>query len=145
MSTPVLKIQTVTVYFGLSVLVHLLVLISLERFGSYSFAGPVNHLQAVMVDLAKPRIDAAPVVGSDNRKAKVAEDMSDKSIPARRQGQEVSAPPPVLEENVPDKPEAVETAAIGTDKPASTARTGEPTTPTPSSRLTASTPALPPR
>jgi hypothetical protein len=38
---------------GLSVLVHLIVLISLGRFDNYDFAAPVNPLQAVMVELTK--------------------------------------------------------------------------------------------
>jgi len=148
MSTPVLKIQTVTVYFGLSVLVHLLALISLGRFGSYSFAAPVNHLQAVMVDLARPR-DVAPVVGSHHRKAShtdnVVEDIPDNSNLARRQGEQVSTPPAVLEKG-PLEPETVEPAAIGKEITAGSTRTSEPETAQtpPASRLTASAPALPP-
>src|SRR6185369_15333577 len=75
MSTPVIKIRTLMACFGLSVLVHLLVLISLGRFGNYSFAAPVNPLQAVMVELAKPRDEAAPAADpTDSVKEDAAED-----------------------------------------------------------------------
>lgn len=48
------KIRILTICVGLSVLAHLLVLFPLGKLGSYNFAGPVNPLKAVMVDLTRP-------------------------------------------------------------------------------------------
>ncbi|HXE95119.1 MAG TPA: hypothetical protein VN642_01835, partial [Dongiaceae bacterium] len=97
MSTQTEKIRKLTVYFGLSVLVHLLVLVSLGRFGNYNFAAPVTPLQAAMVDLAKSGADAAPAMDTDNRKTvqtdSVAEGAIDDGTHDQAQGGEVSTPP----------------------------------------------------
>lgn len=128
MSTLSDKIRTLTVYIGLSVMVHLLVLISLGRFGSYNFAAPVNPLQAVMVDLTKPGYDAAPVADSNNQKTShtdnVAEDVTDDRNHAQVQGEEVSTPPAVLEKG-PVEPKTVEPAVIGKEKTDIITRTSE--------------------
>src|SRR5450631_53180 len=129
MSTPAKKIRTVAVYTGLSVLVHLLVLFSLGRFGNYSFAGPVNPLQAVMVDLTKPGDDAAPVADSHSQKTShtdnVAKNVTADRNQARVQGENVSTPPAVPEKD-PVEPKSVEPAAIGKEKTASITRASEP-------------------
>jgi hypothetical protein len=77
MSTQSDKIRTLTVFIGLSVLVHLLVLISLGMFGNYNFAAPVNPLQAVIVDVTKPRDASAPVSGSNTQKTSQTENDAD--------------------------------------------------------------------
>lgn len=127
MSTRANKIRTVTVYIGLSVLVHLLVLVSLGRFGNYDFVAPVNPLQAVMVDLTKPGDDAAPVADPNNQKTgltdSVAEDVTDDA-----QGEEVSAPPAVPEKNQVES-KSVEPAVIGKEKTDTVARPSEPAKP----------------
>jgi hypothetical protein len=149
MNTPAKKIRTMTVYIGLSVLVHLLVLMSLGRFGSYSFAAPVNLLQAVMVDLTKPSDGAAPVADSEDQKPShaenVAEDVDDDRNHARVQGEEVSTPPSVPEKG-PVEPKAAEPAVKGTEKSSSSTRTSEPAiAPQPTaSRHIASAPVIPP-
>jgi Protein of unknown function (DUF3108) len=129
MSTQSDKIRTLTIFIGLSVMVHLLVLISLERFGNYSFAAPVNPLQAVMVDMTKSRDDAAPVADSDNQMTShtgnVAEDVTDDRNRAQVQGEEVSPPLASLEKG-PVEPKAVQPAEIGKEKTASITQTSEP-------------------
>lgn len=149
MSTQSAKIRTLTVFIGLSVLVHLLVLISLGRFGNYNFAAPVNPLQAVIVDLTKPRDDAAPVADSNNQKTghtdNVAEDVTDNRNHAQIQGEEVSTPPSVPEKG-PVEPKTVVPAVIGKEKADSITRTSEPAiAPQPAaSRHIASATAIPP-
>ena len=149
MSTQSDKIRTVAVSIGLSVLVHLLVLISLGRFGSYSFGSPVNPLQAVMVELSRPCDDDAPIADSNSRKTghadKVAEDVTDDRNHAQVQGEEVSTPPAVLEKG-PVEPKSVEPAVIGKEKTDSMTRTSEPAiAPQPTaSRHIASATAIPP-
>jgi len=110
-------------------MVHLLVLISLGRFGNYDFAAPVNPLRAVMLDLTKPHDAAAPVAGSNNQKTSqtenVAEDVPDDRNLAQVQGEEVSTPPAALEK-VPVEPKTVEPAVIGKEKTDSDTRTSEP-------------------
>ncbi len=129
MSTQSDKIRTLTVSIGLSVLVHLLVLISLGRFGNYSFAAPVNQLQAVMVDLTKPGGGAAPVADSDSRKSShtddVAEDVTDERNHAQVQGGEVDTPPAVPEKGLAE-PKSVEPDVIGKEKTDLMTRTSEP-------------------
>jgi len=144
MSTLSDKIRTLAAYIGLSVLVHLLALISLGRFGNYSFAAPVKSLQAVMVDLAKPRDDVAPVVGSHNREASPAEDVPDDRNHAQVQGEQASQHPAVPEK-APAEPKSVEPAVIGKDKTETVTRTREPaqTPPAPASRQSASATDIP--
>jgi hypothetical protein len=129
MSTQPDKIRTVTIFIGLSALVHLFLLISMGRFGNYTFAAPVNPLQAVMVELTKPRDDAAPVGDSNNQKASptdnVAEDVTDEGKHDQEQGEEVSTPP-IVREKGPVEPKSVEPAVIGKEKSDSVTRTGEP-------------------
>lgn len=129
MSTQSEKIRTLIVSIGLSVLVHLLVLMSLGRFGDYSFAAPVNPLQTVMVDLTKPSEDTAPFTDSNRQKTdhtdSVAEDVPDDRNHAQVQGKEVSTPPAVPEKG-PAEPKAVEPAVIVKEKPEMIVRTSEP-------------------
>ncbi|MFZ2949846.1 MAG: DUF3108 domain-containing protein [Desulfuromonadaceae bacterium] len=129
MDTRLGKIRTLTVSIGLSVLVHLLVLVSLGRFGSYTFTSPVNPLQAVLVDVAKPGDDAAPDVDPGSRKTSpadsVAEDAADGMDHARAQGEEGSTPLTVPVKG-PVEPETVTPEVIGTEKIDSISRTSEP-------------------
>lgn len=150
MGTPSDKIRTLTAYIGLSVLAHLLVLISLGRFGDCSFAAPVNTLQAVMVDLAKSGDGTAPVADAESRKSVPADDPAD-AVPeetghARAQEGEVG-PPPAVPENVPRGPESVEPAVSGPEKTENSTRVSEPApAPQPAaSRQTVSATAPPPR
>src|SRR6185369_5308802 len=119
MNTPSEKIRTVIVYIGLSVLVHLLVLFSLGRCGNYSFATPINPLQAVMIELTKPSDDAVPVVDSYNQESShadiVEEDVTVDRNHAQIQGEEVSTPPAVLEKD-PVEPKTVEPTEISKKK-----------------------------
>lgn len=147
MSTPHVNIRTLTGYIGLSVLVHLLVLMSLGRFGNYSFAAPVNHLQAVMVDLTKSADDTVPVADSANRKTShtdnSAEDVAEDRNHDQVQGEEIPTPPAVPETG-PVEPKCVEPAFIGKETTDVITRTSEPViTPQPvASRHTASAPAI---
>jgi hypothetical protein len=108
MNTRFDKIRTLSVSIGLSVLVHLLVLMSLGRFGSYSFA--------------------APVADSHNQKTghadSVAADLSDDRNHARIQD-EISTPTAVPETG-PVEPKSVEPAVIVKEKPDMIARASEP-------------------
>ena len=136
------------VSIGLSVLVHLLVLMSLGRFGDYSFAAPVNPLQAVMVDLAKPGDDAAPAADSNIRKTghadSAAEDVPVDSSHAQIEDEEVGTPPAVPEK-APVEPKAVEPVVIVKEKPEMVARTSAPVpVPQPASRHFASAIEIPP-
>jgi len=150
MSTRSDKIRTLAVSIGLSVLVHLLVLMSLGRFGDYSFAGPINPLQTVMVDLAKPGEDTAPVADSSSQndhEDSVAEDVPDDRNHAQVQSEEVSTPPapPAVPEKAPVEPKAVEPVVIVKEKPEMIARTSDPVpAPQPASRHIASAPEIPP-
>jgi len=149
MSTPVIKIRTLMACFGLSVLVHLLVLFSLGRFGNYSFAAPVNPLQAVMVDLTKPSDGPAPAADAGNQRTSitddVAEDVPDDRNHAQLPGEVVSTPPSVPEKG-PAEPKVVEPAVIVKEKTDSSTRTAAPAPapPPPVSRHTAAAPAIPP-
>jgi hypothetical protein len=149
MNTQADKIRTLAIYTGLSVLAHLLVLASMGRFGSYNFTAPINPLQAVMVDLTKPRDDAAPVAESGDRKAgttdKVAEDVPDAGNHAQAPGEEAGSPPAAVE-NGPAEAKSFEYAAIDKEKADSGTLTGEPAqAPQPTaSPHNASAPAIPP-
>ena len=149
MNTPQKKFRTLTVYIGLSVLVHLFALISLGRFGNYSFGAPVNLLQAVMVDLSKPANAADTASKADGPQTSPAdnpaEDAADDSNHAQVQGEQTS-PPPAVPEKVPAEPKGIEPAAIGKDKTETVTRTREPAPapPTPASRQSASATDIPP-
>jgi hypothetical protein len=95
------KIRTLTVFIGISLLVHLFALVSLGRFGSYSFAAPVNPLQAVMVELIKPGDDTPPLAEQNNQKIRrkdiLAKAVPDNSNHARVQEREDNLPPAVPE------------------------------------------------
>jgi len=121
------KIRTLTAYTGLSILVHLLVLFSMGRFGSYNFVAPVNPLQAVMVEMPKPGDEAAPAADPGNQNAghadNTAEDIPDGGN--RAQDREVG-PPPAVPEKVAAEPKNVEPAPIGKEKSVSNTRTNEP-------------------
>ena len=143
MSTQSDKIRSLTVYIGLSVLVHLLVMISLGRFGNYNFAAPVNPLQAVIVDLTKPHDDTAPVAESNDQKNShtdnVAEDVPDDRDHAKVQGEEL--------EKAPVEPKPVEPAVIGKEKTDRINQTSELTTtsqPTASRHIALATEIPPP-
>ena len=140
------KIKTLTAYTGLSVLVHLLVLFSMGRFGSYTFVPPVNPLQAVMVDVAKFGDTRASVAASDQKAdhADVArEDLSGDRKQA--QDREVETPPAVPEKS-PTEPKLIEPVASDKEKTASISRANEAARPPqpPVSQHTALPPAIPP-
>jgi hypothetical protein len=101
------------------------------RFGTYNFAAPVNPLQAVMVDVAKPRDDAEPVADSNNQKSShtdsVAEDVTDDGNHAQVQGEKVNTPPAVLEKKTVE-PKFVEPAVVVKEKTDSITRTSGPAT-----------------
>jgi hypothetical protein len=143
------KIQTLTVYLGLSILAHLLVLITQGRFGNYNFAPPVNQLQAVMVDLAEPRNDAAPAADSNDQKTSntdnVAEDAPDAGNHAQVPGEEAGTPPAAVVKG-PVEAKSVEPVVINKEKTDSGTRTSKPApAPQPAaSRHNASVPAIPP-
>jgi hypothetical protein len=144
MSTLTEKIRTLAVFIGLSVVVHLFVLFSLGRFGSYSFAAPVNPLQAVMVDLTKPPDDATPVADSSNTDTD-AEDVTVDNNHAQLQSEEFSTPPAERKKE-PLETKSVETAAIDTENTHSSTRTSVPAIiPQPTAtQHVASAPAIPP-
>ena len=128
MSTPSDKIRTLTVYIGISVVVHLLVLISLGRFGSYGFAAPVNPLPAVMVELTKPGHNAILPADTDSQKAvrndTVAEESADDLNHAQDQAGEVSTPPERPGKELVEA-QRVEPAAVGREKTELDSRTSE--------------------
>ncbi|MBK5273431.1 MAG: DUF3108 domain-containing protein [Desulfuromonadales bacterium] len=144
------KIRTLTVSIGLSVVVHLLVLMSLGRFGNYNFTPPVNPLRAVMVDLTKPGADAAPVTDSNSRKTSladnVAEDVTDDRDLTQVQGEEAGMPPAVPEKG-PVEAKTVEPAVFSKEKSDSIIRISEPATApqaTASRHVASATALLPP-
>ncbi|HEY3308848.1 MAG TPA: DUF3108 domain-containing protein [Desulfuromonadaceae bacterium] len=151
MNTPPNKIRTLTAFIGLSILVHLLVLFSLGRFGNYSFAAPVNPLQAVMVDLMKPSADASPVTNSDDHeydhtdKVTKAEKVDDgNNAPLQRE--EISTPPPVMVKSQVEA-EPVKPAVIEKEKAVVFTPSSEPTKdspPTPSQQAALATVITPP-
>lgn len=122
MGTKFKKVRTVAVYVGLSVVVHLLVLISLGRFGNYSFAAPVNPLQAVMVDLAK-QTDSAPAADPQDTVAEDAAEDGDTSP------NEAVNTPPAVQEKALTEPKSVEPAAFSKEKTDSTTKPSEPPPP----------------
>lgn len=61
MNIPHKKINILVSCLALSLVSHILFLYVLRMFGTYNFVAPVNSIQAVMVDLAKPRENSAPV------------------------------------------------------------------------------------
>ncbi|KAB0664369.1 DUF3108 domain-containing protein [Oryzomonas japonica] len=63
------KINILASCLALSLLSHILFLYTLRMFGTYTFVAPVNHTQAVMVDLAKLRENSAPVDPQKPREA----------------------------------------------------------------------------
>lgn len=95
MNKPRKKINRLLSCLILSLLFHILFLPIMGRFGSYTFVAPVNHIQAVMVDLAKPRENGKP---TEPPKAREASD-EDKD-PQEAQGEKQHA---TLEETA-DRP-----------------------------------------
>jgi hypothetical protein len=95
--------------------VHLLVLISLGRFGSCSFAAPVNPLQSVMVELIKPGDGSPPLAEQNNQKIRradiLAKAVPDNSNHARVQDIEDNLPPAVPE-NIALEAKSVKRSAI---------------------------------
>ncbi|KAA0891441.1 DUF3108 domain-containing protein [Oryzomonas rubra] len=69
MNIPHKKINILASCLALSLLSHILFLYTLRMFGTYTFVAPVNHTQAVMVDLAKLRENSAPVDPQKPREA----------------------------------------------------------------------------
>jgi len=130
MDTRTKNMRKLIFYIALSVAAHLLALFSLGRFGSYSFAGPVSNIQAVMVELTKPDADTVPasgsVIGVDSSEDDGAENLADAGEPPQAQSSD-NSPPPAVVEKTPDEPKTVEPAAIMNQKMASTARTSTPT------------------
>ena len=108
---------------------HLIVLFSLGRFGTYDFTAPVNPLQTVMIDLTKSADAAAPTADTTIRNTgtsdKGAEEVADDGHHAPEQGKEVSTPPAELK-NDPVDPASVEPAVVGAGKIDSAPRTAEP-------------------
>lgn len=125
MRTKSYKMRTLAVCIGLSVLVHLLVLMSLGRFGDYNFGAPVNLLPAVMVDMAKPR----EVEGSDRQESDhtegVAEAAPDDSKYAEVQHEKVPTPP-TMPAKGPVESKPLEPAVIGSEKSPGLARASVP-------------------
>lgn len=123
------KIQTLTIYLGLSVLVHLLVLMSQGRFGNYNFAAPVNPLQAVMVDVVQLRDDPAPVAGKGEQKTSHTdhggEDVPDAGNHPQAPGEE-SATPLAAMEIGPVEPQSVEPLVIDKEEADGATHAGEP-------------------
>ena len=123
------KIQVLAVYLGLSILAHLLILMSQGRFGNYDLAAPGNPLQAVMVDLTEPRDDAAPAADSDDRKTgntdNVAEDIPDNGNHALAPGQEAGTPPAAVGKG-PAEPKSIEPFEIDKEKADDATRTSAP-------------------
>lgn len=132
---------------GLSLLVHLLVLMSVGRFGSYNFAAPVNPLQAIMVELTKSGEEAAPAAEPDHRRAGPEEDIAEEADDRNHAQvhEEVTTPPAVPEKSLTE-PKGVEHVAGGKEGADSSTRTSEPAPAAqpPESRQNASTPAIPP-
>jgi len=129
MRTKTSKIRTLAVYFGLSILAHLLVLISQGRFGNYRFAAPVNPLQAIMVEVSELRDDAAPAMDTNGQKTgrtdDVAEDAPDAGTGVRMQGENDGTPSTAAGKG-PVEQQGVEPVAIDKKEADGTARAGEP-------------------
>jgi hypothetical protein len=122
---------------------------SLGRFGNYSFAAPVNPLQAVMVDLTKTGEDSAPVADADKRKTGRSDDVAEEGPDDRPHAQlpdEMVSTPSAAPEKKPAEPKSVEPAVIVNTKTDSSTRSADPV-PAPhptASRHAASAPSIPP-
>lgn len=140
------KIKLLTFFIGASVVLHLLILFSLGRFGSYVFASPVKPPQPVMIDLAKPDDLSATVANSDPRNTdqrdEAAEDAPDEPSPPPAIDHAMGTPSAIPEKSQ-DKTKTVET---GRDKSTVVAKTAEPvsTPPAASARQTAPPVAIAP-
>jgi hypothetical protein len=149
MRTQSAKIQTLTVYLGLSVLAHLLILMSQGRLGNYNFAAPVNPLQAVMVDVVQLRDDAAPAAGKGGQTTShtdnVGEDVPDAGNHAQAPGEEAGTSPAAVEKG-PVEPQSIDSFVIDKEETDGATRAGEPApAPQPAaSRHNASELAIPP-
>ena len=126
MRTKSYKIRALAVCIGLSILVHLLVLMSLGRFGDYTFGGPVNLQPAVMVDMAKLRDDAAPVEGSDREQPDdAAEEAPDERKHAEVQEEQIPALP-AMPERDPAEQKIIKPAETAPEKLAAVTRASKP-------------------
>ncbi len=129
MNSPTKKIYTIVLSICLSLAVHLLALISMGRFGSYSFAAPVNQPQAVMVDLTKNRTDTAALVEPGSSKITPENDVEEReaedSDDERLQEQE-PVPPPEVAEKIPAEAKKDEPAVIEKEKVNPKLSSGEP-------------------
>jgi len=148
MNTQSDKCRTLTVYFGLSVLVHLFVLLSLGRFGSYRFAAPVNPLTTLMVDLAKMHAAVKPHAATINRKTvrtgKAEDDAHGGSKNGQVLGQEAGSTPSARD-NEPVEQKSLEPAETGTLRTDTTRISEPPPAPQPAaSRHMASAALTPP-
>ena len=122
------KIRTLSVFIGISVLIHLLLLFPLGRFGNYNFVAPIKPLPAVIIDLARQSEDAAPTVSNNaeknNLEGNAAEDVTDAGNPAQEREADFNAPPSAMvEKPVKQKPD--EPAAITRENAVSPARNNE--------------------
>lgn len=111
------KIRVTATCVALSVLVHLLLLFPLGRYGSYNFARPVNPLQAVMVDLARTGDYAGPAKRSADREIDDAASTAYASSYAPTGGESFDAPlQEVPEPERPVAPVAADGNVANTDK-----------------------------
>lgn len=90
------KIRVLATCLALSLLAHLLFLYTLRMCGTYNFARPVNQLQTVMVDLAKPAVaanaTAAPMDNKSANSVKMAKEPK-KAVTTPRANEDGSPPP----------------------------------------------------
>jgi hypothetical protein len=132
MNIPSRKIRTVVIYIGLSVAVHLLVLLSLGRFGSYSFASPVNFQQTVMVELAKPLSGQVPVPAANNsnppQQDRTVEEIADDSDQEQIQASQLKPAPAEPETKTIEAKNVVPAVSVK-EKSETAARPAEPLSP----------------
>ena len=97
------RIRTLSVFIGISILVHLIVLFSLGRFGHYSFATPIKPPPVVVVDLTQPSAGIVPTAGTDAQKTdnidSAAENIADIGNDVQEQDAVFKEPPAVLDKS----------------------------------------------
>lgn len=118
------KIRVLLTCLALSLLAHLLFLFTLRMCGTYIFARPVNQLQTVMVDLAKPAVAATSATAPmDNKHANSVKMVKEpKKAVTTPRANEDGSPPPADPKQLQAESAQVQDVPITEDKPDSSNR-----------------------
>lgn len=97
------KIRTLSLFIGISILVHLVALFSIGRFGQYSFATLIKPPPVVVVDLTQPGADIDENADTDVQKTdneeSAAENITEAANNVQEQGADLNEPPPLLDKS----------------------------------------------